>query len=89
MAERTAMGTQARYAFPAGAYPLGLDLDRRPIHALAVRVDFVKLTGEGRLQISLTGDTLAPEDLEKVRDLLQLIRGRVLVDFTAQGELPQ
>lgn len=58
------------------------------IRELPVRVDFVKLTGEGRLQIALIGEAVRGEDLAKVRDLLAVMQGRVFVDFTPeQGTL--
>ena len=54
-----------------------------------MRVDFLKITGDGRLQIVLLGETVRGEDLAKVRDLLAVMQGRVFVDFTPeQGSLP-
>jgi hypothetical protein len=59
------------------------------VRALPVRVDFLKITGDGRLQIVLLGETVRGEDLAKVRDLLAVMQGRVFVDFTPeQGSLP-
>jgi hypothetical protein len=63
---------------PAGAEDAG------SIRELPVRVDFVKLTGEGRLQIALIGEAVRGEDLAKVRDLLAVMQGRVFVDFTPE-----
>ncbi len=48
----------------------------------------VKVTRDGKLQISLIGDAIRGEELEKIRDLLLIQQGRIYVDFTPeQGEL--
>lgn len=58
------------------------------IKGLPVAVDFVKVTRDGKLQISLIGDAIRGEELEKIRDLLLIQQGRVYADFTPeQGEL--
>ncbi len=55
---------------------------------MPVAVDFVKVTRDGKLQISLIGDAIRGEELEKIRDLLLIQQGRIYVDFTPeQGEL--
>ena len=58
------------------------------IKGLPVAVDFVKVTRDGKLQISLIGDAIRGEELEKIRDLLLIQQGRVYADFTPeQAEL--
>ena len=58
------------------------------IKGLPVIVDFIKVTRDGKLQISLIGDAIRGEELEKIRDLLLIQQGRVYADFTPeQGEL--
>ena len=58
------------------------------IKGLPVVVDFIKVTRDGKLQISLIGDAIRGEELEKIRDLLLIQQGRVYADFTPeQGEL--
>ena len=71
-----------------GEGPLGTE-EAGEVRALPVRVDFVKITGDGRLQVVLLGEAVRGEDLAKVRDLLAVMQGRVFVDFTPeQGSLP-
>ena len=58
------------------------------IKGLPVIVDFIKVTRDGKLQISLIGDAIRGEELEKIRDLLLIQQGRVYADFTPeQAEL--
>ena len=58
------------------------------IKKLPVSIDFVKVTRDGKLQISLIGDAIRGEELEKIRDLLLIQQGRLYADFTPeQGEL--
>ena len=58
------------------------------IKGLPVVVDFIKVSRDGKLQISLIGDAIRGEELEKIRDLLLIQQGRVYADFTPeQGEL--
>jgi hypothetical protein len=64
------------------------DLDAGKVEALPVVIDFVKINSEGKLQISMVGTAIEAEDLRKVQDLLAVMAGELLVDFTPkQGEL--
>ncbi len=59
------------------------------IEQLAVQVDSIKSTYDGKLTITLSTETLSNETLEKVRDLLLIQQGQVFADFEgAQQELP-
>ncbi len=65
------------------------ELEADGVRDLPVSIDYVKLTGEGKLQIALTGEAMRGEDLAKVRDLLLVMSGRLRVDFTPeQAALP-
>ena len=64
-------------------------LEGGQVRDLPVSIDYVKLTSEGKLQIALVGEAVRGEDLDKIRDLLLVMTGRLRVDFTPeQGELP-
>ena len=68
--------------------PSGQEQIAVAIKGLPVAVDFVKVTRDGKLQISLIGDAIRGEELEKIRDLLLIQQGRVYADFTPeQAEL--
>ena len=65
------------------------DLAHGRVRDVPVSIDYVKLTSEGKLQIALVGEAVRGEDLDKIRDLLLVMTGRLRVDFTPeQGELP-
>lgn len=93
MNSRLALLESAERVFRTGSSdrsqsPLGTE-EAGEVRALPVRVDFVKITGDGRLQVVLLGEAVRGEDLAKVRDLLAVMQGRVFVDFTPeQGALP-
>lgn len=66
-----------------------LNFTRSRIEALPANVDFVKITHDGKLQISLSSEALSNDVLDKIRDLLLIQQGQVFVDFEgAQQELP-
>lgn len=59
------------------------------IERLPVQIDFVKVTSDGKLHLSLTGVAIDAEQIEKIQELLAVMSGELLVDFTpTQGELP-
>jgi hypothetical protein len=92
MSERGSAREAERYFRPDGG-PADdgtvYDLSAGRVSALPVAIDYAKLTNEGKLQIVLTGEAIRGEDLAKVRDLLTVMTGRVLVDFVPeQGALP-
>lgn len=59
------------------------------IENLEVWVNYVKITGEGKLEIKLTAGAVNGEALDKVRDLLLIQQDGVRVDFRpAQPSLP-
>ena len=71
-------GESTVYNFPA-----------KSIQDLPVRVRKITTTDEGKLQLTMEGEAMDNEDLEKVRDLLMIQQGDALVDIRMrQGELP-
>lgn len=81
--------TPRTYRTDGGAERAVYDFPATRIRELAARVKKITTTDEGRLQIVLEGEAVGEAHLEKVRDLLLIQQGEVLVDICGrQGELP-
>jgi len=86
------MATQERKFRTDGGTDTGdnlFDFPAKSIRDLPVRVKKITTTDEGKLQITMEGEAMDNEDLEKVRDLLMIQQGDALVEIRMrQGELP-
>jgi len=81
--------TERTYRTDGGDRAALPDLPVSTIRALPARVRSVTTTDEGKLKITLEGEIADNEALEKIRDLLLIQQGQVLIDVTGtQGELP-
>lgn len=58
------------------------------VEGMKGRVKSITTTDEGKLKITVEAQIVHEEDLERIRDLLLVQRGDVMMQFTpAQGEL--
>lgn len=59
------------------------------ISQMKARINHIKLTGDGHLQIVLKTEPLQGVDLDQVRDLIPIISGAVHIDIKPiQQQLP-